>query len=229
MSTYPWYGKIVCMNICIIVPIKTINERLAGKTTRLLNGKPLYSYLFETLRKVAKLYTVYVDSSDEIILTIAKKWGFQTLKRPEQYNKDNITGDDLLMRVVHNLDYDIIGLLHITSPFLSVETIETAIRLLIEETQLDSVMGILPRFNRFWFDRKPINHDLTHLVRTQDLNPIYEETDVYFVRRTSLIKFGKRICGNYKFIEMGEVESVDIDTIEDLIYAGALIDAGFNK
>ena len=38
--------------VCILVPIKTNNKRLPGKTFKKLKGKPLYSYLFNTLKKM---------------------------------------------------------------------------------------------------------------------------------------------------------------------------------
>lgn len=217
------------MKISILVPIKTINERLPGKNTRPLKGKPLYSYLFRTLQRVKSIDAVFVDSSDEEILNIAKQWGFKTLKRPEQYNLNFTTGDELLARVMEQLDCDIIGLLHVTNPFLSVETIETAIRWMTEDTSLDSIFGVIPRHNRFWFKGKPVNHDISKLVRTQDLTPVNEEADVYFVRWSSFKKYRKRVCGKFKQLKISMIESVDIDTIEDFIMAEALIDAGLVK
>ena len=96
------------MKTCIIVPIKTQNKRLPGKTFKLLNGKPLYTYMFETLKSQTKA-DVYIDSSDEEVLRIANEWGFKTLKRPEEFNSDSTAGDQLLMRIVDMLDYDIVG------------------------------------------------------------------------------------------------------------------------
>ena len=214
------------MNSCIYIPIKTNNKRLPGKNTKLLKGKPLYSYLFSTVKSLNAVDAVYIDSSDESILSIARNWGFVALKRPEEYNSDCTTGDELLMRVVEQLDFDIIGLLHVTSPFLTVETIEMAIQWMTKDITLDSVFGVIPRYNRFWFNMEPINHNIEKLARTQDLTPVYEETDVYFVRRSSLRKYKKRICGKFKVMEINDIESTDIDTLVDFIAAEALIDAG---
>lgn len=217
------------MSVSILVPIKTINERLPGKNTRPLKGKPLYAYLFRTLQKVICVDAVYIDSSDDEILDIARDWGFKTLKRPEEYNSNLTTGDELIMRAVDLLDCDIIVELHVTNPFLGVETIEEGIRYMVEDGSLDSVFGVKPIYNRFWFEGRPVNHDVKELKRTQNLTPVHEETDVYFVRSESFRKYKKRVCGKFKHLEMNTVEAVDIDTIEDFVIAEAFIDAGLVK
>ena len=209
------------MKTCIIVPIKTQNKRLPGKTFKLLNGKPLYTYMFETLKSQTKA-DVYIDSSDEEVLRIANEWGFKTLKRPEEFNSDSTAGDQLLMRIVDMLDYDIVGEVHITSPFLNRKTIEESIKVIESDESIDSLLGVVPRYNRFWYENKPLNHDINNLVRTQDLVPVYEEADFYFVRKTSFKKYGKRVCGNIKTYEVQNTEAVDIDTLEDFVYAEAL-------
>lgn len=218
-------------DICILVPIKTINKRLPGKTFRLLNGKPLYSYLFRTLSNLKGKIVgeIYVDSSDDEVLKIAQEYGFSTFKRPEEYNGDNIAGDQLIGRVIDSLHHKIIGLLHITSPFLSEETISKAIEL-TEKENVDSVFGVAPRYGRFWYKNAPVNHDPNNLVRTQDLIPVHEEAaDLYFFKKDSFIKYNKRVCGNFNMIEVNKIECTDIDTLEDFINAEGLIKSGLIK
>lgn len=217
------------VNASILVPIKTTNERLPGKNTRNLKGKPLYWYLFRTLKTIKNITTVYVDSSDKDILKIADEWGFSTFKRPEEYNAHTITGDELIMRVVDSIDTDIIGLLHVTSPFLKTKTIENAISLFEDDHLLDSAFGVVPIYDRFWFKGAPVNHDIKELKRTQDLEPVYKETDIYFARKKSIMKYKKRICGNAKPFEVDAIEATDIDYLSDFLTAGALIDSGLTE
>jgi len=214
------------MSVCIMIPIKTNNERLPGKNTYPLKDKPLFAYLFSTLKKVKRVDAIYVDSSDEKILKIAEEWGFSTLKRPAKFNDDHIAGDDLLMRVMGDLKHNIVGLLHVTSPFLKAETIEAAVDEISNDSSIDSLFGVAPRYNRFWFKDKPVNHDVKKLVRTQDLIPVFEEADFYFVRRKAFLKHKKRVCGKMKPFAISDVESTDIDTLIDIINGEALIDAG---
>ena len=45
------------MKICAIVPIKHESTRVPGKNYRLMNGKPLYFYILETLQKSARFFS----------------------------------------------------------------------------------------------------------------------------------------------------------------------------
>lgn len=220
------------MKTAIVVPIKTNNTRLPGKTFRFLNGKPLFAYLFDTLREIKKrnIADIFIDSSDNRVLTIAKRAGFNTLKRPEEYNSDSTSGDELLNRNIQYLeDYDIIGWLHITTPFLSQKTIETAIALLKNNAEKDSLFGIAPIYNRCWFKGSSVNHDIKKLIRTQDLIPLHQEADFYFFKKESFKKYKKRVCGNFLLLEVSKIEGVDIDDLSDFVYAESLIKAGLVK
>ncbi|MEK6927745.1 MAG: hypothetical protein AABX11_04900 [Nanoarchaeota archaeon] len=217
------------MRTCIIVPIKTLNKRLPGKTFKLLDQKPLYQYLFTTLKQALDekiVDSIMIDSSDKEVLEIARNWGFTPSERPEEFNSDTTAGDQLISRVILNLsEFDIIGEFHITSPFLSLETIKKAIITIKSNNSLDSVFGVVPRYNRFWMKEKPINHDTKFLIRTQDLTPVLEEADFYLFRRESFLKFNKRVSGIIETIPVSKVEGVDIDYLEDFIYAESLLAA----
>lgn len=216
------------MKTCIAVPIKTINRRLPGKTFKLLNGKPLYSYLFNTLREVntsGDVGQVFVYSSDEKVLDITRKWNFTPLKQPPEYDTNpNVTGDFLIEKIIDDVkEYDLIGWLHLTSPFLTGETIKRSISFMNQNPGIDSLFGVVPRYNRFWHKGQPINHDPEKLLRTQDLVPVQEEADFYFFRRDSFETYRKRVCGNFYALEVKPVEAVDIDNLQDLVYAESLL------
>ncbi len=214
------------MSTCVLIPIKTNNERLPGKNTRPLKGHPLYAWLFKSLEGLECVEEVFVDSSDEGILDIAREWGYTPLKRPVEYNTDRITGDDLLTRVVDRLPHDLLALLHVTSPFLTPASVRQGVSLLTQDPSLDSVFGVVPIYNRLWYEGVPVNHDVHQLRRTQDLTPVCEESDVYFMRKKSLKRYGKRVCGKHVYFEMSRVEATDLDDLTDFVRAEALVDAG---
>ena len=164
----------------VVIPIKTRNQRLPGKNTRMLGGKPLYAYLFESVKQCKAVDTVYVDSSDESILSLAKEWGFRTIKRPESLNSDNTTGHDLLNFEFNHIEEEIIGQLFVTSPFLKSSTIDAAINMLRENHEVDSVFGVYPIYNRFWFKEKPVNHNPEKLLGTQYMEPLHCERTLFY-------------------------------------------------
>lgn len=211
------------MRTSAMIPIKTNNERLPGKNTRDLMGKPLYAYLFTTLKECKDLFEeILIDSSDPEILSIAEAWGFTPSERPEGLNSNGTTGDDLIARVIDDLDTDILGLLHVTSPFLKRSSIEESIQALTEP-DVDSVFGVVPRHNRFWFQDRPVNHNPEKLVRTQELTPVFEESDFYFFKKASFQKYKKRVCGITKTVKIDPVQALDVDTMKDFLEAEAIL------
>ena len=216
-------------NVTIVIPIKTRNNRLPGKNTKLLNGKPLYSYLFATLKKLSNVSSVYVDSSDEEILRIAAENEFKTFKRAKHLNSDDTSGDDLLLNIMSNIKSEIVGQLHVTTPFLKSTTIQSAIDLMRSKPSINTVMGVIERRNRFWYKENPINHDIKNLIETQNLEPVYEESpDMYFFRRSSFLKYKRRVSGRIRFVTVDAIEGLDIDTIKDFHLAEAILKLGIS-
>jgi CMP-N-acetylneuraminic acid synthetase len=209
----------------IHIPIKTTNERLPGKNTRPLAGRPLYEYLFSTLRHLPDV-PVFIDSSDPAILAAAAKWNFHPLERPRALDGNSVTGNELLARALPLMTADVIGQLHVTSPFVRRATIMRAFGLLRDEPEIDAVFGARPLYNRFWFAGRPVNHDPDRLQRTQELEPVYEESDFYFFRKETFLHHGRRVAGRIRMIDVDPVEAVDIDTLQDFLHAEALIHAG---
>ena len=74
-----------------------------------------------------------------------------------------------------------------------------------------------------WRDGVPFNYDLENIPRTQDLPPLYEETSGFYIYRENVInEMGRRIGNKPYIVEIGEVESIDIDEPEDFMIADAI-------
>lgn len=204
----------------IVIPIKTNNQRLPGKNTKVLSGKPLFEYIFNTVKKCKEVDKIYVNSSDELILEEAKKNGFETIVRPEYLNSSSSTGNDLLKFEMDFLKEDIICQVFVTTPFLKSETIDNSIKIL-KENSFTSVLPLSKIEDRFWFNEMPINHEYDKLVGTQYINPVYRETGFYTFLRNTFIKENSRITKNRKIIEVDLNEAIDIDDILDFNLAEA--------
>ena len=150
-----------------------------------------------------------------------------TFKRPENLNSDNTSGDDLLSHIIDKVKSEIVGQLHVTTPFLKASTIQSAIDKISSDPSINSVIGVIERHNRFWHKGSPINHDINNLIRTQDLVPVYEESpDIYFFRRSSFIKYKRRVCEKVGFVIVDSIEGLDIDTINDFNLAETFLKLG---
>jgi len=209
------------MKTAIIVPIKTNNQRLPGKNTRLLNGKHLYRYLFETLKKCDTVDSIYIDSSDNTILDIAKEWGFKVIKRPVRLDSPDTSGYDLLNFELPFIEEDIVCQVFVTLPFIKSKTITESIKFLQESETADSVLNLYPMYDRFWYQRIPVNHDPNSLVGTQYMDPILREAGFYVFKKDVFLREQKRVTSKFVEFIVDPDECIDIDTMQDFIYAEA--------
>ena len=71
-----------------------------------------------------------------------------------------------------------------------------------------------------WYKGQPINYDVSNVPRTQDMEPVFVETSAFFIFKKELwTEHGRRIGFHPYIQEVGEIEAVDIDTMEDLEFA----------
>ena len=212
-------------NAAVVIPIKTNNQRLPGKNTMLLGNRPLYDYLFKTVKNCRNVDSVYVDSSDDDILDIAVSEGFNAIKRPQELNSPETSGNDLLDFEMKYISEQIICQCFVTLPFLRSETIDKSIEIL-SESQNSSILALSKVENRFWYENSPINHDYKTLYGTQYESPVYVEAGFYTFRKKEFLFEKSRIMESRITMHVDEVECVDIDTKFDFAYAEALVNSG---
>jgi len=210
----------------IVIPIKTNNQRLPGKNTMILGDRPLYDYLFKTVKDCKNASEILVDSSDDEILKIAESEGFTTIKRPVWLNTPETSGNDLLSFESGFIDQQIICQCFVTMPFLKAETIDRAIETLMENKEKTSVFGVCKIENRFWHKGNPINHKFDVLVGTQYVDPLFQESGFYVFRRDAFLREGSRITKDHLMIDVDLSECVDIDTRSDFLYAESMLQFG---
>ena len=220
------------MKIVSFIPIKLNNQRLPGKNTMLLNGRPVCDYLFETVSKIDEIDEKYIYCSDEAIIPYIKPYedkGVRFLKRDTYLDGFQVKGLEIIDRFVKDVDADIYVLTHVTQPFTKSESIRNALAKVVSG-EYDSAFSAVKFQDYFWVNGKPMNYDMKNIVRTQDLDPIYMETGAFFIfRKEVFAQFGQRI-GNKPYIyEIDQFEAVDIDTAEDFEFAKAVAAYLYNK
>ena len=91
--------------------------------------------------------------------------------------------------------------------------------------KFDSLFGATKVQTRFYDkDANPINHNPEELLRTQDLEPLYEENSNFYIFSKESFKNSnkKRIGIKPQIFEVNKLEAIDIDEPEDFILAELL-------
>jgi len=203
--------------------MKANSERVQGKNFREFCGKPLFRWMLDTLLEVEEIDQVIINTDARQILT---QNGLTDSDRVTiRDRKPEICGDFVSMNLVigddiANAEADVYLMTHTTNPLMSAETVRKALAGFREAQaagKADSLFTVDKVQTRFYrADGSPVNHDPNNLVRTQDLEPWYEEnSNLYIFTRESFAKTNARI-GTKPMMHVGPVfESIDIDTPED--------------
>lgn len=210
------------MKIVAVVPMKLNNRRLPQKNTKAFtNGRPLCYYILSTLLKITEIEEVYVYCSNPDIKGYIPD-GVKYLKRSEMLDQDTTKMNEVLKAFAKDVPADIYVMTHTTAPFISEISIKKGLDAVVSE-KFDSSFAAKKLQDFLWRDGVPFNYDLENIPRTQDLPPLYEETSGFYIYRENVInEMGRRIGNKPYIVEIGEVESIDIDELEDFMIADAI-------
>ncbi len=215
------------MKIIALLPMKANSERVKGKNFRDFCGKPLFKWILDSLLAVKEIDAVVINTDARHIL--AEHGLVDTDRVVIRDRKPEICGDFVSMNKVladdvANVAADMYLMTHTTNPFLSAETIRGAISAYrdgVKAGTADSLFTVDKIQTRFYKgDGTPINHDPNNLVRTQDLEPWYEEnSNLYIFNKESFQLTDARIGKKPILFEGPRIESVDIDDQADWDFA----------
>ena len=210
------------MKIVAIMPIKLKNERCPGKNTRQLGAKPLLQYELDSLKETGLCSSINVFWSDESVVPYLPK-GVNFLQRPKELDLPTSNFTQIFTCFMNEVDADIYVYAHATAPFISVETMKACIEA-VKSGEYDSAFCAVKLQDYLWKNGEPLNFDATNLPRTQDLEPIYQETSGVYVFTKEVFKQYKRRIGVKPFIkEVSFREAVDIDNPEDFDLAEIML------
>jgi len=215
--------------LTVLLPMKATSERVPNKNMKDFNGAPLYHAVMKSLLSSKYIDKVVINTDSKVIASDAKEnFGDKVMiiDRPV-----SIQGGDVSMNII--IDYDLQRLegeyflqTHSTNPLLRPETIDEAIEAYFDSLDVfDSIFGVTKVQTRFYDkNAQPINHNPEELLRTQDLEPLYEEnSNFYIFSKESFEKAGrKRIGVKPQIFEVNKLEAVDIDEPEDFVLAELL-------
>lgn len=210
------------MKTIALIPIKFNNRRLPGKNIKPLGGRPLMQYIQETLLQVKGIDEIYVYCSDEGVKEYLLP-GVCYLQRPQSLDQDSTKINEVLASFAQAKKADLYLLTHATAPFIKAESIQKGIDA-VKSGNYDSAFAVIRQQDFLWQNGKPLNYDLSAIPRTQDLAPIYRETcGFYLYTYWQIVEQNRRIGDKPYFVEVSEIEAVDIDEQEDFDLAEAIV------
>lgn len=217
--------------IAALVPMRHDSQRVPGKNYRMLAGRPLYSYILETLLACPEISTVVVDTDSPVIQKGVRQHypTVQVLDRPEHLRSGEVPMNEVLLHDTSLVEAEFYLQTHSTNPLLRHETISQAIQAITSQyPTFDSLFSVTRLQTRLWDALgRAVNHNPAILLRTQDLPPIYEENScLYIFTRQTLLQRRNRLGERPLMFEIDSAEAWDIDEEIDFLITDLLISQG---
>lgn len=216
-----------------LLPMKAHSARVKSKNFREFAGKPLFRWILDTMLSMEEIDKVVINTDARQILADAGlNDGDADGRVMIRDRKPEICGDFVSMNLVladdvANVAAETYLMTHTTNPLLSAEAIRGCLKTYHDKVaagEADSLFSVNKIQTRFYRDdMSPVNHDPDNLIRTQDLEPWFEENSNAFIfSRDSFAKTDARIGAKPAMYETPPLESIDIDTADQWMLAEAV-------
>ena len=220
------------MKILGIIPARSGSKGVPGKNIKMLGGKPLIWYSFESAEKTNLFTDIILSTEDHKTAEIGRGLGISVpFLRPEELAQDNTKSIDVVIHCLneqlkYGSSYDIVILLQPTSPFRDPLLIENAIKIFKQRDadSLVSVRKVPTHFNPHWLFEIDENNKLKIstgekeiISRRQDLPEAYNRDGQLYITSVDVLMQKHTFLGdNLAYIvNDSEGSAINIDTMDD--------------
>ena len=225
------------MKILTIIPARGGSKGIKLKNLAKINGKPLVAFSIEHSLASKLINRTIVSTDNEEIAKVSEEYGAEIpIFRSKELAGDNILDLPVFEHMLtylkekENYEPEIVVHLRPTSPYRKAEWIDSAIKLLIENTSADSIRSVSEPSqhpyrvfeikNKYLFPIMHERHPEPYLLRRQNLPKMFYYNCVIDVTKPSTI-FNKKSMTGDKMLPyiMKPEDSIDIDKPMDLEFA----------
>lgn len=211
------------MTVKAMVAVRSGSVRVNNKNIRPFAGSTLLEIKLEQLKRIPNLDGVVVNSNSDEMLEIARKRGCEAVKRDEYYASNSVSMSEVYKNMAENFNGDTVAYINVTNPLLKDETIIRAIETYknFEEKNLFDSLNSAHLIKEFMFkDNLPINYDLRHQPRSQDLPDIAAlNFAISIISRDKMIECKNVVGYKPNIYIIDEIEATDIDNPIDFEFA----------
>ena len=231
-------------HILALIPARGGSKGIPRKNIRDFAGYPLIAWSIAAALKAHTVNRVIVSTDDEEIAAVAREYGAETpFMRPYELAQDRTNDLPVFehalkwLEDIESYKPDIVVQLRPTSPVRPKDCVDAAVRILIENSDADSVRGVVLagqnphkmwRFNGYDKPMKPLLEvegiSEPYNAPRQILPQVYWQTGHIDVIRTSTITRKHSLTGSVVYpLVIDSRYTVDIDTLSDWAKYEALV------
>lgn len=216
------------MKVKALVAVRSGSMRVKNKNIRPFAGSSLLEVKLQQLSRISNLDGIIVNSNDDTMLEIARKFGAEVVKRDEYFSSNTVSMSDVYENMATNFNGDVIVYANVTNPLIKDETIFNVIDMYkknIDKYDSVNTAHLVKEF--LWKDGMPLNYDPLNQPRSQDLPDIYAlNFAVSVLSRENMIALKNVIGRNPYLYNIDYYEATDIDDEIDFEFAEHCFKAG---
>jgi CMP-N-acetylneuraminic acid synthetase len=214
--------------VVALLPMKANSERVKGKNFRPLVGKPLFQWILDALLANKEIDQIVINTDAKSILLengLVESDRIVIRERKPELCGDLVSMNLILADDIASIPADTYLMTHTTNPLITSTSISDALQQYHNNIDnYDSLFSVNKIQTRFYHeDMTPVNHDPDNLLRTQDLEPWFEENSCLFIFSAASFSLTKARIGQKPMMYITPaLESIDIDEPDDWEMASAL-------
>ena len=225
-----------------LIPARGGSKSILLKNLAPVAGRPMITYVMAAGLKAATLSRVYCSTDHPAIAQVCREGGVEVLDRPAHLGEDDTPVIAVVRQVLETVAQrdgrmpGLVALLQPTSPFLLAEHINACVQALRQQPTADSSQTITSVFhNAHAFNQRVVEGGLVRFRFPEERAAAYNKQRKpkhyvfgnLVVTRSRAIFEGKDCFGAVSVpVEISRVYALDVDTAEDLDYAGYLVASG---
>lgn len=206
-------------NICILIMARLSSQRVSNKVLKRINGQTLIDITLKKINShtISKKIKCYFACGDKKLIKIGKKYkNFEIILRDENsINTDNVR---IAYNFINKIKEENILWLNPCSPFVKSSTLLKAIKI-FKKKNIKSITTV-SKEKTWLYNSLKVPFVDNKKLSTKEIKPIYLATHNFHIynKKFFLKKFQyfKNKKNDPYLFEISDVESLDIDTYEDL-------------
>ena len=222
------------MSYVAVIPARGGSKGIKDKNLQLVGGISLLGRAIISANSIPNIGRVIVSTDSEIIKEEALAYKAEVHKRRDLTSSDNAKTIDVIKDVYcdMNLSDEVCILLQPTSPLRRINDIQGCINEFEHDQSVNSVISVtLCEHHPYKVVVQDNNGEMIAIRDMSDLEAPRQKLPkalringaIYIVSFKNLIENESFFCHPMKFFEMGEDESIDIDSYRDLERANLII------
>lgn len=207
-----------------IIPARSKSKRIKNKNIRLINGKPLISYVITKAKKSNVFKNIYVSTDSNKIKKISEKFGAEVpFVRSKKLSNDFSTTNQVIKDAVKRLKLEnekYVFCIYPTAIFINLSDIKKSLKLM-KALKADIIISTsefnshpLRAFKIYKKKFIKMKNPKYKNKRTQDLTKLISDAGYFYIYNVE-----KLLSNNIKKMAhymLKKDQGIDIDTIQDL-------------